>query len=232
MCNNWGLLGVADFNSVKGFCMQIKKSNLASGIEKYFVLAAVCTVFVVLLFRNSGINLVVSDEYIYSKSARLLPFAYSDFPNYLYFFIYRVTNVCGGGFLDCARLLNSLFFVAAAPFIYLIARKVCTKNIASIVAWLALLGPVNSYTAYFMPESMYFFSFWLLTWFVIRLDDSSGKRVWCFAGMLLGLAALVKPHQYIMQRWGDILLNDPAYSPNLSLDHADFSLSWPPRVHI
>lgn len=36
--------------------------------------------------------------------------------------------------------------------------------------------------------------------------------------------------QYMKQRWGDLLLNDPAYSPNLTLDHEDFSLAWPPRV--
>jgi GT2 family glycosyltransferase len=35
---------------------------------------------------------------------------------------------------------------------------------------------------------------------------------------------------YIKQRWGNQLLNDPAYSPNLTLDHQDFSLAWPPRV--
>lgn len=36
--------------------------------------------------------------------------------------------------------------------------------------------------------------------------------------------------QYMKQRWGEQLLNDPAYSPNLTLDHEDFSLAWPPRV--
>jgi glycosyltransferase involved in cell wall biosynthesis len=35
---------------------------------------------------------------------------------------------------------------------------------------------------------------------------------------------------YMKQRWGDKLLRDPNYNPNLTLDHADFSLSWPPRV--
>jgi hypothetical protein len=35
---------------------------------------------------------------------------------------------------------------------------------------------------------------------------------------------------YLRQRWGDLLLNDPAYSPNLTLDHEDFSLAWPPRL--
>jgi len=32
------------------------------------------------------------------------------------------------------------------------------------------------------------------------------------------------------QRWGNLLLNDPAYSPNLFLNDEDFSLAWPPRV--
>jgi glycosyltransferase involved in cell wall biosynthesis len=35
---------------------------------------------------------------------------------------------------------------------------------------------------------------------------------------------------YIKKRWGDSLLNDPAYSPNLTLDREDFSYAWPPRV--
>jgi GT2 family glycosyltransferase len=36
--------------------------------------------------------------------------------------------------------------------------------------------------------------------------------------------------KFVQQRWGKILLEDPAYSPNLTLDREDFSLSWPPRV--
>ena len=35
---------------------------------------------------------------------------------------------------------------------------------------------------------------------------------------------------YMKKRWGDSLMNDPAYSLNLTLDHEDFSLAWPPRV--
>lgn len=37
---------------------------------------------------------------------------------------------------------------------------------------------------------------------------------------------------YMQKRWGDQLLNDPAYSPNLTLTHEDFSLAWPPRVEV
>ena len=36
--------------------------------------------------------------------------------------------------------------------------------------------------------------------------------------------------QKMKGRWGEKLLVDPAYSPNLTLDYEDFSLAWPPRV--
>lgn len=35
---------------------------------------------------------------------------------------------------------------------------------------------------------------------------------------------------YMKNRWGNILENDPQYSPNLTVHHEDFSLAWPPRV--
>lgn len=34
--------------------------------------------------------------------------------------------------------------------------------------------------------------------------------------------------RYMIERWGDALTRDPAYNPNLTLDHEDFSLAWPP----
>jgi O-antigen biosynthesis protein len=43
-------------------------------------------------------------------------------------------------------------------------------------------------------------------------------------------ARSAKEVAYMQKRWGDLLLNDPAYSPNLTLDAEDFSLAWPPRV--
>ena len=35
---------------------------------------------------------------------------------------------------------------------------------------------------------------------------------------------------WMQQRWGEQLQADPAYNPNLSLDHPNFQLSWPPRL--
>ena len=35
---------------------------------------------------------------------------------------------------------------------------------------------------------------------------------------------------YMKKRWGEKLLNDPTYNPNLTLDREDFSLAFPPRI--
>ena len=44
------------------------------------------------------------------------------------------------------------------------------------------------------------------------------------------LARSKKEVDYMWQQWGDMLRNDPAYNPNLTLDASDFGLAWPPRV--
>ena len=33
-------------------------------------------------------------------------------------------------------------------------------------------------------------------------------------------------------KWKELLAFDPAYSPNLTLNHEDFSYAWPPRVEL
>lgn len=39
-----------------------------------------------------------------------------------------------------------------------------------------------------------------------------------------------KEIKLMQQKWGNLLMNDPAYNPNLTLDAEDFSLAFPPRV--
>ena len=40
----------------------------------------------------------------------------------------------------------------------------------------------------------------------------------------------LKEYDYMVKTWGDKLKNDPAYSPNLSLNSENFNLAWPPRI--
>ena len=37
---------------------------------------------------------------------------------------------------------------------------------------------------------------------------------------------------YMKSHWGPVLLNDPYYNPNLTLEYEDFSLAYPPRVNL
>jgi phosphoglycerol transferase len=146
-------------------------------------------VFLFLLFRNTGLHPVVfADEWGYSLHSRLTSLAAAPKPSYIYLWLLRSTNSCGSGFLECARIINSIFFVAATPFIYLTARWVTTKPIAAFIALLSIAAPINSYTAYFMPEAMYFFAFWVLTWFAIKFRRF--QPAYYAAGIGAGVAAM------------------------------------------
>jgi phosphoglycerol transferase len=182
---------VAGSSSTEKFQMK----NISPSAGRQFYTYALLSIILLLIFRNSSLYpAVFADEYGYSMHARLLPLSESTIPGYVYLLIYRFTNVCGDNYLQCTRLLNTIFFVSAAPFIYAVARRYCGKNFAVLVSILAILGPTNVYTAFFMPEPLYFLMFWVFTWQALRLTDQSSASHWITSGALLALASLVKPH--------------------------------------
>jgi phosphoglycerol transferase len=159
------------------------------------LLLAAIVLIAALTFRNAGLNVVVlSDEWIYSTSSRLQPFAAAARPSYLFYALYRATSYCGDGFLDCARLLDAVCLALALPFLYLAARRYLAPRIAAFVAVLSVFGPAHSYAAYFMPESMYFLGFWVFAWFVLTRAHLHPAAFGAGAGALLAALALVKAH--------------------------------------
>lgn len=151
--------------------------------------------FVFLLIRGTGIYPVVfADEWSYSSYSRLLPLSQAGVPSYLYLGLYRSTSICADGFLDCARVLNSVAIVLAMPFIYLVTRRVASPAAAAFVAIVSTLGAFNTYAIYFMPESLYFLVFWLLTWLVLSRDGPASPQHALVVGVVLGLLSLVKIH--------------------------------------
>lgn len=80
--------------------------------------------------------------------------------------------------------------------------------------------------------------------FCLRVRDADYRNVWTpYAEMIHHESVSRGPEdspekmarfkdeiRALQDRWGDALLEDPAYSPNLTLDYEDFSLAWPPRV--
>lgn len=163
------------------------------------VAAIMAFTLVALMVRSMGLYPgVLGDEYTYSSMARLMPLSAAYIPDYLYLAIYKATNLCGRGFMECSKLFNTLFFVAAAPFIYLTARRFCGSRISVLIVALSMLGAVNSYTAYFMPEPLFFLSFWVGVCYFMSLDAQSSVREWAVFGFIMGCSSLVKPHAMFM----------------------------------
>lgn len=158
------------------------------------LMAAMIMCFIYMLARNAGLLVVVPDEWLYSKSARLVSLESVQLPSYLYFLIYRTTNFCGSGFGECARWINSLFLVGAMPFIYMLCRRVGSRRVALFVALLAVLGPINAYTARFMPETLYFMMFWVFAWYTLRPAEVEPVVYGVSMGVIVALMGLVKAH--------------------------------------
>jgi phosphoglycerol transferase len=155
--------------------------------------------FAYMVWRNAGLHAVVmADEWYYSSFARLVPLADATLPSYLYLLAAKSTSACGTGFLECARLLNVIAFLGAAPLIYGVARRFVAPRFASLIALCAVAGPVNSYTAYFMPEALYFTGFWALTLALFRFRDAPTSGRAAVLGCLLGAMTLIKLHGFFL----------------------------------
>ena len=159
------------------------------------MLFTLAIVLIYLVRRSLGLNpAVFADEWYYSEFARLKPLAESILPSYLYLWIMRATNTCGTGFLDCARILNVLFFVGSAPFVYLTARAFTTVRLAVWVTIVCTLMPIGSFTAYFMPESIYYFGFCVLAWYALAKCQGNRYFFALITGAILGVMSLIKVH--------------------------------------
>jgi phosphoglycerol transferase len=161
----------------------------------YFMLAACLGVGVYLAYRLLGVYPhIFADEWYYSKMSRLQPLKDSILPSWLYLWLFGGSNACGTHFYDCVHAGNILFYAGATPFIYLTARALTGKTLAMLLALLSMLAPLNIYTAYFMPESMYYFGFCVLSWIALARTGWHWALHAAATGAVLGLMSLVKVH--------------------------------------
>lgn len=153
--------------------------------------------FAMMAARGQGVlPSVMADEWHYSLLSRLMPLAKSDDPGFVYLSLMNLTNICGAGYLGCARVANVFFIVAGCFLIYLSARMFLTGAVSLGVAVLCLIAPENVYALFFMPESLYFMMFWLMAYSLLRSARLGGLTTYSVisAGVVIGLATLVKPH--------------------------------------
>ncbi len=146
-----------------------------------------------LFYRNFSLfPSVMGDEYInsiYSKNTNIEDI---NLPSYLYFYFYKVSYFCGPDYLNCVRSLNIFVFVFGLYLTYLLAIKFSNKNFAKIFFILLLVSPYNIYTAYFMPESMFYLFIYLTFYLTFTLKIN--RRYYFITGFVLGLCSLIKPH--------------------------------------
>jgi hypothetical protein len=159
------------------------------------ILAVFGAITAYLILRTWGTQpQIMADEWYYSKLSRLQELKESMLPSYLYLWLIGKSNACGTRFYDCVHVANVLFMVAGAPFVYQIARQVAGRGLALGIAVAATLAPLNLYTTYFMPETAYYFGFYVLSWVALTRTGWHWAR-WSLAlGVTVGLLSLVKVH--------------------------------------
>jgi phosphoglycerol transferase len=166
-------------------------------IHKHHIVFALFGTFVILVAMTWSMPpSVFPDEYIHSRSAIWLPFNEAKITGYLYYLVYWLTGLFGDNYLQAARMINAFFHVAGCYILFLTASKLIESRFAAIISLSVAIGPLATYVAYFMPESMYFFFFWAFILLVVRIDQESrfSFTEMTIVGASFGLLWLVKPH--------------------------------------
>ena len=146
--------------------------------------------------------LVFGDEAIYSLFAKFQATRATHehlslieyIPAHLFYRVYRIAHFFGDNFLAVAKLLNALFIAGSILPIFWLSKLFISDGKALAVAVITAIGPYATFATYFMPESLYFFIFWVYlccTFFLLRSPIVVQGII---AGLGLGCLALVKPH--------------------------------------
>ena len=156
-------------------------------------------VIYVLLTRVTG-NLpdVMGDELVYATAALHAPMSSAPIPDYLYYWVYSSTGVCGIGFYGCSQVLNTIFSLGAGLLVMVIARRFISQWASILIALVFVLGPLSASNSYFMPESMFYFFLALLLWHLTKQVEQRALGFWIQAGVYLALLSLVKPHALLL----------------------------------
>jgi phosphoglycerol transferase len=146
--------------------------------------------FVFFVIRGVGLEpLVFADEWTHSVSARLIPLSDVFSPSYFYYYLYRPTKACGFAFLECARLYNIGFFLAAGFLFFLYARRFVSTGLSVLMLVVFLGVPGNLYVLLFSPDAL-FYSVFVVFFLSLMLIESRARGP--VAGFLFGLLALIK----------------------------------------
>jgi len=118
-------------------------------------------------------------------------------PNSLYLWLNHPIFFLGANYAIGARLTNVLFFVVSLIVLYAIASLFVSSRKAALAALVVGIGPMNIYTAFVMPETMFLCAFLCLAFLLIRYEDHP-IYAGVLSGIVLGAASLIKPHGLLL----------------------------------
>ena len=143
---------------------------------------------------------ILADEELYALHAKFLnnPRFPIQMPNVLFFLVYHSASWFGENHLAFAKLLNAAFFAMSVLPLYAIARKFLSKPSACLFSVAVVLAPISSYSVYVMPEAMFFFAFWILTYLVVVKLPADIIYGGIYLGFALAALSAIKPHGLII----------------------------------
>jgi phosphoglycerol transferase len=170
------------------------------GLEVLGIAVSFMVLFWHLTSRIDGVLVsVLNDEYTYLVDTLPDGPNKTGLPNYLFHFVYKATLTCGTEFYSCARSLNAAFVLVSGLFIYLLARYISKKIwIAAVAGFATILGSLGTYSAYFMPEAIFNIFMVAFFWALIRFGASSSLIPYLAMGIIIGIAAVAKPHAFFV----------------------------------
>jgi phosphoglycerol transferase len=182
-------------------CVNIKltkvKSTVSSTNEHLLVALFIFSFLANQIYFNIGLLPSVVDELVYRNNI-LFPKYGSNVPDYVYRIIYGYAFNCKIIWLECGRVFNVFFYSLGSLFCYLVARKHLTLFPSLITLVVCFLSPMKGYTAYFMPESIYFSFFWLTIYCIFLYEDRTHIKSISIVMFPLAMLGMIKPHALIL----------------------------------
>ena len=147
--------------------------------------------------RIAGLPAMLPDERTYVDMALNIAATDVNYPNYLFNALFGLTEVCGLGYYSCGKLINLALVLGT---IWLLTASFSTlvgvKRMWLFVG-LAVL-PVWNHAAIFSPEILYFALALLAMVLAFRAMHESRPILFIVSGAVVGIAALAKPHAFIL----------------------------------
>ncbi len=179
------------------------KDPASSDRESFTLLALTACILTALLFVKAlyiQYPIVFGDEAVYALQAKYLKDPHLDraLPNLLFLYLYHTASWFGRDHIEFSKFLNSTFFGLSFFPLYLTGRRFLSSRGAYLFAIGVVLSPIDSYSVYMTPESMYFFVFWVVTYILVGQLTDKPVRGGLWLGFALAALTEVKPHAFIL----------------------------------